>query len=152
MALDWLRVIACNGRRMISLLFHPALGVPERLGPAPWFRITGNFIRQGPDGKVIATFHNCTWKTGGRNYTAYDVEGSATIRFEDGLGGQSDVFGPFDLIKTTDRLTWTNSELFAKFINVTQLWHDIKHDTYWPVMVIARRKPHFDLTALFRSI
>ena len=111
-------------------------------------RSTGHRCRQ-----VIAIFHNRTWEIGGRHYTAYDVEGSATIRFEDGLGGQSDVvYGPFNSIKTTDGLMWANSELFAKFINETQPWHDIKHNSYWPMMVTARRKPHFDFTTLIRSI
>jgi hypothetical protein len=101
-----------------------------------WFRSTGNFIRQGPQGKVVATFHNYTWETDGRHYTSYDVEGSATIHFEDALGGESVVYGPFDSIKTTDGVMRVKDELFSKFINETQLWHDIKNDTYWPVMVI----------------
>jgi len=121
---------------MISLAFNTAFGVPARVGPAPWFRITGNFIRQGPHDKVVATFQNYTWETDGRHYTSYDVDGSATIQFEDALGGQSEVCGPLGSIKTTDGVMRVKDELFSKFINETQLWHDIRNDTYWPVMVI----------------
>jgi hypothetical protein len=121
---------------MISLSFHSSFSVPARVGPAPWFRITGNFIRQGPQGNVVSTFHNYTWETGGQFYTSYDVEGWANIQFEDALGGQSAVYGPFDSINTTDGVMRVKNELVAKFINETQLWHDIKNDTYWPVMVI----------------
>ena len=40
---------------MIHLRFE---GVPSEadltLGPAPWFRVAGNFVRQGPDGDITA--------------------------------------------------------------------------------------------------
>jgi hypothetical protein len=121
---------------MISLMFHSSFSAPARVGPAPWFRITGNFIREGPHAKVVSTFHNYTWEAEGRYFTSYDVEGPVVVQFEDALGGRSAVFGPFDAINTTDGVMRVKDALLSKFINETQLWHDIRSDTYWPVIVL----------------
>jgi hypothetical protein len=96
----------------------------------------GYTICRRPHGKVVSTFHNYTWEAEGRYFTSYDVEGPVVVQFEDALGGQSAVYGPFDSINTTDGVMRVKNELVAKFINETQLWHDIKNDTYWPVLVI----------------
>jgi hypothetical protein len=130
-------IVSSSGRRSISLSFYGALGLPVRVGPAPWFRVTGNFMHQGPHSAVAGKFQNNTWDTAGQHYASYAVEGSAVVQFEDAFGGRSDILGPFDSIQSADGHMWANSELFADFVNETQLWHDIKTDTYWPVMVIT---------------
>jgi hypothetical protein len=38
---------------MIQLRFEGASGSDTILGLAPWFRIAGNFIRQGPHGAIV---------------------------------------------------------------------------------------------------
>jgi hypothetical protein len=62
---------------MIHLRFE---GVPSEadltLGPAPWFRVAGNFVRQGPDGDITAIFRNHYWEVQGRHYISI----SATSR------------------------------------------------------------------------
>ena len=136
-------------RRMISLSFQGAFELPVAVGPAPWFRVTGNFVRQGPHSAIAGKFHNNAWETAGQSYASYDVQGLAVVQFEDAFGGQSDIFGPFDSVRSADGLMWANSEPFAKFVNETQLWQDIKNDTYWPVMVIKpAENSTLDLTQL----
>jgi len=122
---------------MISLSFHaPLVPKPVRVGPAPWFRITGNYVRQGPHNTIAGTYHHGTWETDGQHFTSYDVEGTALVHFEDAFGDQSPVLGPFDILRTANGVMWAKTELFAKFIAQTQLWHHAKTDTYWPALVI----------------
>lgn len=45
---------------MIHLKFEGGASGPDiLLGPAPWFRVGGNFIREGPDGIIVAVSGTC---------------------------------------------------------------------------------------------
>jgi hypothetical protein len=124
---------------MISLIFESEqLGKSVRLAPAPFFRITGNFIIQGPDGRVAAKFSNHFWDMQGQKYyTQYSCQDRALIHFEDAIGNASEAFGPFDKIAVADGVTYTNGQLFARFTEETQLWHCFSTDTYWLSMMIV---------------
>jgi len=122
---------------MIELDFksgHP--DKPATLGPAPWFRIAGNFIRQGPHGNIVGTFRMHHWEVGGHYYARYDCKGPVLVHFEDLEGGKTESFGPFPYLYAQDGVMHVEDNLFAKFIEENQVWHAFAMETFWPVLVI----------------
>jgi len=127
------------GTGMISLTFESEqLAKSTKLAPAPFFRITGNFISQGPNGAVVAKFSNHFWDMQGQNFfTQYACHERTVIHFEDAIGNASQTFGPFDQVAVADGVVYANGKLFARFTEETQLWHCYSTDTYWLSLVIA---------------
>ncbi|BBA32204.1 hypothetical protein sS8_0236 [Methylocaldum marinum] len=123
---------------MISLIFESgAGGLPEQLGPAPWFRVGGNFIHQGPQGNIAATYRNHFWETQGRHFTRYDCNEPVRIAFENAAGEPSEWFGPFAYVSCADGVVYAEDRLFAKFKEESDLWHCYPTNTYWPILVFG---------------
>jgi hypothetical protein len=120
---------------MIKLIFQDETHSTS-LGPAPWFRIAGNFIRQGPHGSIAGTFRMHHWEVAGHHFARYDCKEGALVHFEDFQGGPSEDFGPFACLYAQDGVLHVEKDLFAKFIEETQMWHCFATETFWPVMVI----------------
>src|SRR5687767_1508277 len=109
---------------MIRLLFGGVSRAQDvALGPAPAFRIAGNFIRQLPDGKVVAAYHNHQWQVGEGHYSRYDCNEPTLLHFEDAEGTPTAGYGPFNKLFIADGTMYANDELFAKFIDETLNWH-----------------------------
>ena len=121
---------------MIRLHFDGSGGPAVTLGPAPWFRVSGNFIRQGPHGAIAGTFRLHHWEVQSRQFVRFDCPDSPAVHFEDAAGGPSEDFGPFAECSSVDGTVHANGDLLAKFIEETQLWHCLPTETYWPVLVI----------------
>ena len=124
---------------MIRLHFSGgSTGASEIIGPAPWFRISGNFVRMGPHGTISGTFHLHHWEVAGHHFPRYDSDISqpVTVHFEDADGGPTPDFGPFEKLYAEDGVMHADGKLFAKFIEETVLWHCFLSETYWPVLII----------------
>lgn len=124
---------------MISLSFKGVFpGDAASLGPAPWFRIAGNFVRQGPGGDIVATLRQHSWDLGGdTHYVRWDCAQPAMVHFEDAQGGATEAQGPFASLAAHDGVLRADEQLLvAKFYEETQLWHMFKTETYWPAVVI----------------
>ncbi len=123
---------------MIHLHFQDVSKVGSiTLGPAPWFRVAGNFIRQGPQGEIVAIYRHHHWEVKGKFFTRFDCHEGMTIHFEDTAGGPTEAFGPFSAFFTADGVLYTDNTLFAKFMEETQLWHCYDTENFWPAMVIV---------------
>ena len=127
-------------RPLISLVFSQGATGPSAegttIGPAPWVRISGNFIRMGPHGTIAGTFHMHYWEVNGRHYPRYDCPDPAVLHFEDAEGGSTREFGPFSALYAEDGVLHGDGKLFAKFVEETVLWHCFETETYWPVLII----------------
>lgn len=123
---------------MLHLHFHRAASNSSlTIGPAPWFRIAGNFIRQGPHGAIVGTFRKHVWEVGSEHFPVYECFEPHKIHFEDAEGGVGPVLGPFSHLHVEDgTVTIAAEEPIAKFMDPTQLWLCYDSATYWPVMVI----------------
>lgn len=72
---------------MIHLRFEGGASGPDViLGPAPWFRIAGNFIRQGPHGSIVGSFRNHYWEVQSKRLIRYFCEDPYQVHFEDAGG------------------------------------------------------------------
>lgn len=106
------------------------------VGPAKWFRVGGNFMRQGPDGRIVARYRNHLWEVGDRFFTSYQCR-NAIVQFEEVHGARSEPFGPYEVVNVADGGARTGDGMpFAKFIEETVLWRCDPTDTYWPTMVL----------------
>jgi len=123
---------------VIQLRFRrPSLQSELKFGPAPWFRVAGNFIRQGPHGTIVGTFRRHVWEVAAEHFPVYECTDPFRIRFEDAEGGVGAELGPFSRLRVEDgTLTVQQDQLTAKFMDPTQLWLCYETETYWPVMVI----------------
>lgn len=123
---------------MITLKFEA--GQPSEqpvvLGPAPWFRVAGNFVREGPYGSIVGTFRNHFWEIQSRAFVRYYCEEPHAVYFEDSLGDVGVRLGPFSNLWVEDGVVHGDQAYKAKFHEQTQIWHVYETDNYWPVMVI----------------
>jgi len=122
---------------MIRLHFPgPMPADSATLGPAPFFRVGGNFIRQGPDGSVVARLTNHYWEVDGKHFTRYDCTQAVLLQFENADALTSEIFGPFRQLAVVDGVCYADGTLFVKFMKEIQLWHCYATDTYWPFLLI----------------
>jgi hypothetical protein len=121
---------------MIRLHLSGPTEPPVTLGPAPWFRVAGNFIRQGPHGNIVGTFRRHNWEVESRQYGRIECREPVLVHFEDAAGGPTEDFGPFADFLCLDGALHAGGEVFAKFMEETQLWHCLPTETYWPVLVV----------------
>jgi hypothetical protein len=128
--------LATSSAPLVRLHFHGFGGTSVTLGPAPWFRVSGNFIRQGPDGVVVATLRSHQWQIESRHFTRFECEDATLIHFEDMGGSPTENFGPYPAFYTADGVMYASEKLFAKFIEETQLWHCYVTENFWPAIVI----------------
>jgi hypothetical protein len=118
---------------MITLKFEDGnQSEPVVVGPAPWFRVAGNFVRQGPHGSIVGSFRNHYWEIHSRALIRYFCEESSVVRFEDSLGGVGVRLGPISKLWVEDGVLHADDVLKAKFHEQSQLWHVYHTDTYWP--------------------
>jgi hypothetical protein len=109
------------------------------VGPAPAFRISGNFLRQGPAWEIAGEYKRHHWEVQGRHFTRWLTQGTALVHFEDAAGGATEDFGPFESISTSDGVMYCGKDLFAKFLEESQLWHCYVTETFWPVLIVKNR-------------
>src|ERR1041384_3954083 len=106
----------------------PSSAPVATLGPAPWFRIAGNFIRQGPYGAIMGTFRHHVWEVHARQYVRYSCTEPHLLCFEDAAGGEGLRLGPFSYTWGEDGLLHPDSALRGKFHPDRQLWHEFASD------------------------
>jgi hypothetical protein len=123
---------------MITLEFSGVLSpATAALGPAPAFRVAGNFIRTEPGGQVLAQYIQHEWHLQKRRFSRYDCRDGARVWFLDALDTSSPAFGPFTHIFVVDGTMYADEKLFAKFSDETTLWHSFELETYWPNLMIG---------------
>ena len=121
---------------MIHLRMEGGVAPPVILGPAPWYRIDENFLRQGPHGAIVATFREHVWEMQSARYIRYHCTDPHIIRFEDEAKGESLIVGQFTNTWVEDGILHPDYMLRARFLFEAQRWHEYRSDTYWPTLVI----------------
>lgn len=123
---------------MISLLFKGmAAHQNATLGPADAFCVAGNFIRDADTDEILARYHNHFWHVGELAFTHYETQGRVTMHFDDGRGGQTEHYGPFEKLYIADGSVYRDDKLLAKFSDEALTWRDMQTETYWPLMLLS---------------
>ena len=111
------------------------------VGPAPGFRVAGNFLRELPSNDVLGEYSRHQWHVRGGHFSRYDCIDACHVCFADAEGVLSEAFGPFAGLHVADGTMYTLDKLFAKFIDETVLWHSFELESYWPSLIISSTPP-----------
>ena len=122
---------------MIQLkMTPPLLGSRLTLGPAPWFRVDRNELRQGPTESLVGELRNHQWNVKGRHFAIVEATPGSTVQFA-GPASAAPPLGPYQDLRLTDGALYADGKLVAKFDDETYLW--LCPDTHqaWPAVVVA---------------
>lgn len=108
-----------------------------QLGPAPGFRVGGNFIRKLPSGEIVAYYVRHQWQIGEVFFSRYECRDPCFVHMEDAQGARTAPLGPFKEIFVADGIMYADQELFAKHVEETLNWHCYPLQTYWPALVLV---------------
>ena len=67
----------------------PLLGSPITLGPAPWFRVERNELRQGPTEILVGELRNHQWNVRGRPFNVVEATPGSMLQFTSSNGAAS---------------------------------------------------------------
>lgn len=134
---------------MIQLRFNSLAGTdPAILGPAPFFRIEGPLLQQGPDRRVVGRYYDHHWEFGGRFVSSFECVEPALLHFEGAAGELSRAHGPFQQIRFPNGSCYADRVLLAELVDDRVgsraphadgrgQWLQRTDLTRWPVMVLS---------------
>lgn len=141
---------------MIQLRFNSLAGTdPAILGPAPFFRIEGTMLQQGPDRSVVGRYFDHHWEFGDRFVSSYECVDAVLLHFEGHGGESSRIYGPFQQLRFPNGSCYADRSLFAELVDERRSTGRVPADagpqwlhradlTRWPVLVVSAATP--DLT------
>ncbi len=125
---------------MLTLyLEHPVNQQIRRVGPAPYFRITGDTLLAGPDERIIGTYENGVWAVENDVFLIIGADHPTKVRFESNGESCAD-YGPFERLKVVDgaiRHGPNAIELLARLDDQAQLWYVYAEQKYCPAAVLV---------------
>ena len=144
---------------MIRLRFNSLAGTdPATLGPAPFFRVAGPLLQQGPEHTPVARYFDHHWEIGSRYVSSYECVDAVLLHFEGPAGATSAVHGPFQQVRFPNGSCYADRTLFAELVEHhsapqgpgAERADDVAHGrwlhlhdlTRWPVLVISPAAPH----------
>jgi hypothetical protein len=123
---------------MIQLRFNSMAGTdPRVVGPAPFFRVEGPLLRQGPGREVVGRYFDHHWEMGGRYVSSYECADAIRLHFEGPKGEISEAYGPFQQLRFPNGSCYADRVLFAEFAEDEASWVHRAALTKWPVIVIS---------------
>jgi hypothetical protein len=111
-------------------------GQDQFFGPAPFFEIDREALRQGPDREVIARHIQHAWRVGHLNYSSWEVEGPLITIFADTLEpkAESRTMGPFSHLRVANGFAYGDTLLIAEFSETVSKWCSKAGSDYWPII------------------
>ena len=106
------------------------------VGPAPWFRLGGRALIQGPDGQNVAEMRGHQWILNGLVFHRFDCRHPLSLLLEGPDGAVGEEFGEFDECAMVDGAIFAESNCLAEWLPDKNLWLSRESDAAWPVMLI----------------
>jgi hypothetical protein len=134
---------------MIQLRFNSLSGTePAILGPAPFFRVEGTMLQQGPDRSVVGRYFDHHWEIGNRFVSSYESVDAVLLHFEGPGGESSRIYGPFQQLRFPNGSCYADRSLFAELVEdgksgggapaeTRPQWLHRADLTRWPVLVVS---------------
>lgn len=113
------------------------LGSRVTLGPAPWFRVERNELRQGPTESLVGELQNHQWNVHGRNFAVVEATPGTTVHFDGHGGTVSQSYGPYREMRMADGALYGDGKLIARFDDDTYLWRCADTQKAWPAVVVT---------------
>jgi len=103
---------------MIQLRFNSLAGTdPALIGPAPFFRIEGPMLQQGPDRSVVGRYSDHHWEIGSRFVSSFESVQPVMVHFEAGAGEVSRTHGPFQQVRFPNGSCYADRVLLAELVD-----------------------------------
>ena len=127
---------------MIRLRFNSLAGTdPAILGPAPFFRIDGALLQQGPEQAVVGRYFDHHWEIGGRFVSSYECVEAVCLHFMGPNGDASASHGPFQQVRFPNGSCYADRSLFGELVHhpgaPTGHWVHRPSATLWQALVIS---------------
>lgn len=121
---------------MIRLRFNSLAGTdPAILGPAPYFRVEGTLLQQGPDHAVVGHYADHHWELEGRFVSSFECADPVQLRFASASGGSSETFGPFQQVRFPNGSCYADRRLLAELLEDGH-WIHRASQTRWPALLM----------------
>jgi hypothetical protein len=102
---------------MIRLRFNSLAGTdPAMVGPAPYFRIEGPLLQEGPGHTVVGSYSDHHWELGGRYVSSFECAEPVQVQFAEGSGDRSEVYGPFQQVRFPNGSCYADRALLAELL------------------------------------
>jgi hypothetical protein len=127
---------------MIRLRFNSLAGTdPTILGPAPFFRVDGALLQQGPDHTVVGRYFDHHWEIGNRFVSSYECVDTVRLHFEGPDGDTSELHGPFQHVRFPNGSCYADRSLFGELVqnrgDKTAHWMHRASSVRWQALVIS---------------
>ena len=123
---------------MVRLQMSPPLVGPHiTLGPAPWFRVERNELRQGPTESLVGELQNHQWNVHGRHFAVVEATPGSTLQFAGPTGPASPPYGPYSDVRMADGAVYGDGQVIARFDDETYLWRCALTQKAWPAVVVS---------------
>ncbi len=122
---------------MVQLRMTPALaGSRITLGPAPWFRVERNELRQGPTEGLVGELRDHQWNVNGRHFAMLEATPGALLEFAGPAGPMAAPLGPYEELHMADGAMYADGQLVARFDDDTYLWRCPATHEAFPALVV----------------
>jgi hypothetical protein len=127
---------------MIRLRFNSLAGTdPAILGPAPFFRVDGGLLQQGPEHTVVGRYFDHHWEIGNRFVSSYECLDMVRLHFVGPDGDASESHGPFQHVRFPNGSCYADRSLFGELVqehgNKTSHWVHRASLGRWQALVIS---------------
>jgi hypothetical protein len=127
---------------MIRLRFNSLAGTDLAiLGPAPYFRVDGALLQQGPDHTVVGRYFDHHWEIGNRFVSSYECVDAVRLHFLGADGDTSEVHGPFQHVRFPNGSCYADRSLFAELVlsreDKTGHWVQRSSLARWQALVLS---------------
>jgi len=102
---------------MIRLRFNTLAGTDLGiLGPAPYFRIEGPLLQEGPDRTVVGRYADHHWELDGRYVSSFECAERVHLQFAGASGELSEAYGPFQQVRFPNGSCYADRVLMAELL------------------------------------
>lgn len=123
---------------MIQLRFTTLETVSSTtLGPAPYFRVEGLSLRQGPGNEIVGLYRRHRWEVNGQYPSSYECRDRTQLHFESDRGERSERFGPFSRIRFPNGSCYADEIRIAELIEEDESWECVMDGTRWFAIVMT---------------
>jgi hypothetical protein len=110
---------------------------PITLGPAPFFRVHGAVLLQGPHNDVVGRYSQHHWEVAGRYYSSYECTDRTWVHFQDREGRSSEALGPFERLHFPNGSCYADDQQIAQFMTESERWRDAGTGARWSGILIS---------------
>jgi hypothetical protein len=121
---------------MITIQMAGGFNQTASFGPAPFFELDRDALRQGPERVVIARHVRHAWVSGRSQFSSLEVQGPVLAIFTDTLKpqGVGRTLGPFMQLRVAGDFAYGDSQPLAEFAETIAQWCARPDPTCWPLI------------------